>query len=183
MSGVDFSGLNPPYSTIVADPPWPVEKVRRRVRPNQTAALDYSTMSMDDIAVMPVADLAADVATLFLWTVDKHLYATRAVLEGWGFAYHLTMSWDKGNGFAMYGFQRQTEFVLVGFRGAHDAYPGGATMRTSFASASKHHSARPDCFFDEVVRRFPGPYLELFARAPRLGWDSWGNGYEIGASA
>lgn len=25
---------------------------------------------------------------------------------------------------------------------------------------------------------FPGPYLELFARNPRLGWDSWGHGHE-----
>lgn len=183
MASSLFAELSPPYSTIVADPPWPLAKVVRRVRPRQTESLDYSTMTMDDIAALPVGDLADETSTIFLWTIDRHLFATRRILEGWGFAYHLTMAWDKGNGFAMYGFQRQTEFVLVGFKGPHEAYPAGATMRTSFASAAGRHSVKPDCFFDEVERRFPGPYVELFARQPRLGWDSWGKGYEIGAAS
>jgi hypothetical protein len=42
------------------------------------------------------------------------------------------------------------------------------------------HSAKPPAFLDLVEQVSPGPYVELFARAPRLGWDSWGKGYEIG---
>lgn len=44
------------------------------------------------------------------------------------------------------------------------------------------HSAKPEAFLDLVEQVSPGPYVELFARAPRLGWDSWGHGYEIGAA-
>lgn len=171
-----FDELTPPYSVIVADPPWHIEKIKRRVRPNQTA-MDYSTMSLDEIAALPVADLAADHCTLFLWTIDKYLYQTRPILEAWGFKYHLTMAWDKGNGLSTYGFNRRTEFVLVGFKGPHEAYPERETIRTSFTSKARGHSVKPDLFYD-MVELLSGPYVDLFARAPRLGWDSWGYGYE-----
>jgi len=176
-----WEGLSPPYSTIVADPPWPIEKIVRRTRPNQVANIGYSTMSLHEIACLPVWELADDVATCFLWTIDKYLHVTRPILEQWGFNYHLTMAWDKGNGQAMYGFNRQTEFVLVGFRGPHDAYPERKTIRTGFTQAAKRnrHSVKPDLFFD-MLDVLPGPRVELFARAPRLGWDSWGHGYESG---
>jgi N6-adenosine-specific RNA methylase IME4 len=41
------------------------------------------------------------------------------------------------------------------------------------------HSVKPDAFGDLVERVSPGPYLELFCRRPRMGWDSWGKGYEV----
>jgi N6-adenosine-specific RNA methylase IME4 len=174
-----FDELDPPYSTIVADPPWAINKVQKRTRPNQVD-MDYSMMTLDEIKALPVADLAADVATCFVWTIDRYLYDTPAVLAAWGFKYHLTMAWDKTNGMAMFGFNRQTEFVVVGFKGTHDAYPEGPVMRSSFtASVGKAHSVKPDCFLDAVEARFPGPYVELFCRRPRFGWDSWGKGYEI----
>lgn len=37
------------------------------------------------------------------------------------------------------------------------------------------HSAKPEAFLDLVEQVSPGPYLELFARRNRLGWDTWGN--------
>jgi len=174
-----WEGLNPPYRTIVADPPWRIEKVRKRVRPNQVS-MSYGTMSLDEIAALPVADLAAGAATLFVWTIDKYLYDTPAIVRSWGFKYHLTMAWDKTNGMAMFGFNRQTEFVVVGFKGTHDAYPDGPTIRSSFSARNVRggHSQKPAVLMDMIERTLPGPYVELFARQPRLGWDSWGYGYE-----
>lgn len=174
-----WEGLTPPYSVIVIDPPWPLEySIHRRVRPNDKSKLGYSTMSLDEIAGLPVADLAADVATVFLWSIDRFLYDSRALLEGWGFKYHLTMAWDKGNGPALYGFTRRTEFVLVGFAGAHETYPSRPTIRSGFYAASPGHSVKPPSFFD-MLETLEGPKVELFARQPRLGWDSWGLGYEL----
>lgn len=46
-----------------------------------------------------------------------------------------------------------------------------------------YHSKKPDAFLDVVERVSPGPYVELFSRQPRLGWDSWGWGYELGEEA
>ena len=37
------------------------------------------------------------------------------------------------------------------------------------------HSEKPEAFLDLVESVSPGPYLELFARRNRLGWDTWGN--------
>ena len=37
------------------------------------------------------------------------------------------------------------------------------------------HSRKPDAFMDLVEQVSPGPYLELFARRQRLGWDTYGN--------
>lgn len=161
------------YQVIVADPPWQIAKIRKRVRPNQVK-MDYPMMSLEQVAALPVSELADDVCTLFLWTIDKYLYSSRAILEAWGFNYHLTMAWDKTNGLAMFGFNRQTEFILVGFKGKHDAYPSRKTVRTSFTARSPFHSAKPDEFY-AMLDVLPGSRIDLFARRRRPGWDVWGN--------
>jgi N6-adenosine-specific RNA methylase IME4 len=43
------------------------------------------------------------------------------------------------------------------------------------------HSAKPPASLDLVEQVSPPPRVELFARQPRLGWDSWGWGYEQAA--
>jgi hypothetical protein len=37
------------------------------------------------------------------------------------------------------------------------------------------HSAKPDHFYDLVEQVSSPPYVELFARRHRLGWDVWGD--------
>jgi hypothetical protein len=37
------------------------------------------------------------------------------------------------------------------------------------------HSKKPDGFLDMVEQVSPGPYVELFARRARFGWDYWGD--------
>ena len=111
------------YQIIVSDPPWEIEKIKKAVRPNQVD-MDYPMMSVDEICKLPVSDITDDNCMLFLWTIDKYLHnGAMDVLKAWGFKYHLTMAWNKGNGLAMFGFNRQTEFVLVGFKGKFEAYP------------------------------------------------------------
>lgn len=161
------------YSIIVADPPWRIQKIRKRVRPNQVE-MDYPMMSLDEIKALPVNEIADDICTLFLWTIDKYLFETKSVLESWGFKYHLTMAWDKTNGLAMFGFNRQTEFILVGLKGKHNAYPKRKTVRTSFTAKSKRHSEKPDLFYD-MLNVLDGERIDLFARRKRLNWDCWGN--------
>jgi len=43
------------------------------------------------------------------------------------------------------------------------------------ATRKREHSRKPDELYDLVEACSPGPYLELFARFPRSGWDQWGN--------
>lgn len=37
------------------------------------------------------------------------------------------------------------------------------------------HSAKPDEVHRRIERLLVGPYLELFARNPRPGWQTWGD--------
>ena len=39
----------------------------------------------------------------------------------------------------------------------------------------REHSRKPDQIYDRIERLLEGPYLELFARQSRGGWDCWGD--------
>jgi N6-adenosine-specific RNA methylase IME4 len=54
---------------------------------------------------------------------------------------------------------------------------------TWYVAPRQEHSAKPALFADLIERMSPSPYVELFARQPRLGWDSWGWGYEQGRAS
>lgn len=169
------------YQIIVADPPWEIEKIRKRVRPYQIK-MDYSMMSIDEIKSLPVGEIADDTCMLFLWVIDKYLFDAKSVIEAWGFKYHLTMAWDKTNGLAMYGFNRQTEFVVVGLKGKHEAYPKRRTISTSFTAKSLAHSQKPDIFY-MMLDVLEGERIDLFARGKRNSlygkhWDVWGDEVE-----
>lgn len=77
------------YRTIVADPPWEVDRSHggagwakgERVRP----MLDYPTLTVDEIAALPVRQLGTPDAHLYVWTVQRHLEATFAIVRNWGF--------------------------------------------------------------------------------------------------
>src|SRR5690606_36197426 len=105
------------------------------------------------------------------------------VLDAWGFAYRQTLVWHKRDVNLVGSVApNSVEFVLVATRGAPTRL---APLKSALLSTTRKggHSAKPDAFGDLVEQVSPGPYVELFCRRPRLGWDSWGYGYEIGASA
>jgi len=39
----------------------------------------------------------------------------------------------------------------------------------------REHSRKPDIMYNHIENLLEGPYIELFARTQRPGWDSWGN--------
>ncbi len=170
-----FEGLNPPYATIVADPPWHYEQPYpqdRRAR--EVGELPYSSLSLDAIRAFPVADLAAD-SRLFMWTTNRHLRHAWSVVEAWGFIpQDRVLVWCKPPRATK---RVTTEFVLLGKRGHPPPMPWYGTTWFDWTVPSGH-SHKPPAMFDLVESWCPGPYVELFARQPRLGWDSWGYGYE-----
>jgi len=166
------------YSIIVVDPPWDTQKIKMKVRPN-SIDMGYSMMSLEEISGLPINKIADDKCTLFLWTIDKYLFNSKEILEGWGFKYHLTMAWNKTYGFTIYGFKRQTEFILVGLKGKHNPFPKRNNIRTSFTAKSPYHSAKPDRFYS-MLDVLDGDRIDIFARKKRdtlfgKGWDVWGN--------
>ena len=165
------------FDLLVADPPWPVRKIVRKVRPNQVAALDYPTMTVDEIKGMPVAGCAADNAVLFLWTTHRFLPDAFGVMDAYGFRYQRTLTWDKANGMCLFGFHHRTEFCLFGYRGKIEMYPRRKAIPTVFSGKSKRHSAKPDEFY-RMVEPLGVSRLDIFARRARPGWTVWGNEVE-----
>jgi N6-adenosine-specific RNA methylase IME4 len=178
----EWEGLTPPYSTIVADPPWALDwHAGRGVGRSGRDGLPYSTMALSEIADLPVGDLAATSAHLWLWTTHGFLWDAPAIAEAWGFKFSYLLTWAKP-GLGMGGrFRHSCEYVLFCERGSPLPVVNRKDIGTWFQWSAGHHSAKPDAFGDLVERVSPGPYVELFCRRPRLGWDHWGHGYEVSA--
>lgn len=161
------------YSVIVVDPPWEISKIKRRMYPNQQE-LAYPTLTIEKIKSINISSIADKNAILFLWTIDKYLYSSIEILKSWEFNYHCTMVWNKIDGMSIYGFRRCTEFIIVGFKGHHEAYPKRKNIPTSFSSKSTGHSTKPQKFY-RLLKHLKGNKIDIFSRRKRKGWDVYGN--------
>ena len=181
------------YRALVADPPWetttgPASGMGMNFETRSVhkggQALSYRTMPVSEIAALPVGELADDDAALYLWTTSGFLHAAFHVLKAWGFRYSTTLVWGKtpmGSGLGgCWGIS--TEFILYGRRGSPvERYKHAGTAlgfgwkRVYGPGGAPLHSAKPPALQDYVEAMHDGPYLEMFARRQRLGWDTWGN--------
>lgn len=176
-----WAGLTPPYRTIVADPPWHYDKVN----PDNThtgyrgGGLGYSSLSLPEIMDLPIRELADDNARLFLWTTNRYLRHAWDVIEHWGFTpLDRVLVWCKSPRGTT---PVTTEFLLIGRKGSPPRLPWHGTTWFQWPHQAAH-SVKPAAALDLIESWAPGPYVELFARSPRLGWDAWGKGYESGVA-
>ena len=179
MTASSRSHTDTRYRTIVADPPW--QTAEGRTAPSSSwgkpraGRVPYETMTQDEIAALPVGDLAADEAHIYVWTTNTYLETAYSLVRAWGFRTAQVLVWVKSpRGIGLGGaFTNTTEFVLFGWRGKCD--PKTRVDSSWFHWPRGAHSVKPEAFLDLVEQVSPGPYLELFARRQRLGWDTWGN--------
>jgi N6-adenosine-specific RNA methylase IME4 len=163
------------YRTIVADPPWDVMAGPEWASNGRSRPLTYPTMSVEQIAAMPVMTLADRRAHLYLWTINAYVEDAYEVARHWGFRPSTLMTWRKRpNGIGLGGtYSLTTEHVLFARRGVcHAAMRVDSTW---WQWPRGQHSEKPEAFIDMVELVSPPPRLELFARRNRLGWDTWGN--------
>lgn len=159
------------YQCLVIDPPWPIEKIERDERPNQVG-LDYPTMTIEELAALPVQDLAGDNCHLYLWTTHKFLPDALKLAEAWGFRYQCLMTWIKNVGFTPFSWMYSTEHVLFCRRGTLPLEKLG--MRLDFHAKVREHSRKPDEFYNLVAQASSGPRLDMFSREARDGFEQWG---------
>lgn len=171
------------YGVIIADPAWRYSNTGTE----GSAEGEYGTMSTADVCALPVASLAAPDSVLLLWGTWPLLPDALRVMQAWGFRYVTGFPWIKiegepsrtlwgeleikpqyGIGFWVRGC---SEFVFVGRRGNVSPPADGFV---GLLSQNFGHSRKPDSLH-HYAESLPGPYLELFARRPRAGWDVWGN--------
>jgi N6-adenosine-specific RNA methylase IME4 len=181
---VTWEGLSPPYRTIVADPPWEYAKTNADKSAEGYAGrkgLPYSGMSLNQIqAFNLVREIADEDARLFLWTTNRYLRHAWDIAEMWGFhPQDRTLVWCKTPRATT---PVTTEFVLIAKRGNPPRMPWHGTTWFNWPLQSQH-SRKPAAFYDLVEQWCPGPYVDVFCREPRLGWDSWGYGYESALTA
>lgn len=163
------------YRTIVADPPWRTTTGPQWKPGSGHKPLPYPVMTMEAIKALPVSDLAEDAAHLYLWTTNILVPQAYEVVAAWGFKPSVLLTWCKaplGMGLGD-AFGITTEFVLFAHRGG--LRPLTREPSTWWQWKRGKHSQKPEGFLDIVEQVSPGPYLEMFARRNRLGWDTWGN--------
>jgi len=170
------------YGVILADPPWDY-----RNGGNGRARAHYPLMTVPEICQLPVGALSLPDAVLIMWTTWPQLGGALQVVSAWGFEYVTGFPWVKvydppmvdlfgdfrakptwGTGAWVRGC---SEPILIGRRG--NARPPEKNWM-GLVGKRFEHSKKPDNMH-EYAESLPGPYLELFARRTRPGWDVWGN--------
>jgi len=171
------------FATIMADPPWRFTNKTGKVAPEHKRLSRYSTMKLDEIMALPVAQIAASTAHLYLWCPNALLPEGLAVMQAWGFQYKSNIVWHKirkdggpdGRGVGFY-FRNVTELILFGVRGKNArTLTAGRSQVNFLATRKREHSRKPDEQYDIIEACSPGPFVELFARGTRKGWATWGN--------
>ena len=167
------------YSTIMADPPWYQQGGGKSKR---GADKHYPLLKEGQIknAMSDILDgIVEDDAHLYMWTVSNHLPEGLRVIEHLGFRYITNLVWAKPSfGLGRY-FRGQHEICLFAVKGR------GFSARTDANNVSSliggdlikrtTHSKKPQEIYELIESRSKGPYLELFARDHRPGWDVWGD--------
>ena len=151
-------------------------------RPEHRRLDRYSTLDLDDICALPVADAAARNAHLYLWVPNALLPEGMRVMEEWGFRYVSNIVWAKrrkdggpdGRGVGFY-FRNVTELILFGVRGSMRTLAPARRQVNMIETRKREHSRKPDEQYELIESCSPGPYLEMFARQAMPGWTAWGD--------
>jgi len=184
------------YAAIAADPASHFSSYTAIQSQNPSSRRDnerhYRTMPLAELMALPVRDLAAPNCHLFMWTSGPFLPQALQLMVAWGCKYSTRAftwlktkrGWDGHSPLAESDFpvglgltvRHQTEFVLLGWRG--NCRRNAKDVRELILAPRREHSRKPDEFFRRVERYCAGPYLEMFARERRPGWDAFGD--EVG---
>ena len=171
------------YQTIYADPPWQFQNRTGKAAPEHKRLHRYNTMTLDEIKSLPVQEIADDKSHLYLWVPNALLPDGLSVMQTWGFTYKTNIIWEKirqdgypdGRGVGFY-FRNVTEILLFGIRGKNNrTLQPARTQVNLIRSKKREHSRKPDEFISLIEACSNGPFIELFARGDRTGWDMWGN--------
>ena len=167
------------YKTIYADPPW-YQRGAGAVK--RGADKYYPLMKEDKILELMqevLKDKVAQNAHMYMWVANNHLPEALRIIEALGFTYITNLVWvKKSYGLGRY-FRGRHELCLFATKGSgfsvrKDTNSISSLIGNDFVEKRKH-SQKPDEMYELIEKRSHGPYLEMFARNVRDGWDHFGN--------
>lgn len=168
------------FQVVVADFPFDYGSSKNATS-NADPKHHYPTMTLAEIAALPIRDILADDALLMLWSPSMFLADAIGMLPAFGCRYHSTAVWSKGRGVVGAGLLRQSsEFLVLAVRGSGLGKPL-RQMPSVFEEKTKGHSKKPETPLVWVEEAFPhvDARCELFARRSRPGWTVWGASPEL----
>jgi len=171
------------YGAIYADPPWSFRNWSAKGT-GRNAVSHYDCLDFEALARLPVQDCAGDDSVLFLWATDPLLPKAMELIDAWGFEFKtVAFYWVKLNSAARsdtsyftglgYWTRANPEQCLLATRGKPSRR--AKDVRKLIVDRRREHSRKPDQVRDRIERLVEGPYIELFARETKKGWDCWGN--------
>lgn len=188
------------YSTVVIDPPWRYDSPGWL----GGTARHYETLPFEAFEVLPIDRVAEEDAHLWMWTTDTHMEQAFDLIRAWGFERRSIFPWIKltakiltpaeadaqvvlgktvasyqgglrklayGNGY--YG-RSSAEFLVLATRGKNIVVQEGRHVRKVILAPIGEHSEKPESAYEIIKGMSPGPYIDLFGRSGREGFDSWG---------
>jgi len=173
------------YGVIYADPPWAFKTYSdsdRGTVPHRAEEAPYESMTQQELLALPVNEIAAKDCILHMWVISSHLDQAFELAARWGFAFKsLGMVWVKtqkgdpetpkmGMG---HWFRQEAEVCLLFTKGKPTRL--GKGVRQTILEPAREHSRKPDAGYERVEALSAGPYVELFSRSSRAGWDAMGN--------
>lgn len=162
------------FQTILCDVPWQQQmlgkyKKTRNKRPDK---LEYKTMTIEEIASLPIPELCLPNAHIYFWTTNSFLRQGFDLLDKWEFKFLSPITWIKPSGLGNW-FVNRVQICLMGYRGKckfKERYKPNVIF-----APSKKHSTKPTETYELIESCSFGPYIELFGRTPRNGWTTIGN--------
>lgn len=180
------------FKTIVADPPWAYDD--DLPGPGRGSSSHYDTLHYGTVMGMgpQIRAISAGHAHLYLWTTNSFMQEALDVAHAWGFDQKSIITWVKVTdepsslpherdqptsvkeriGMGNY-LRNTTEHLLFCVKGTRGVALNN--VPTHFFAERSEHSAKPEKSYRLVEALSPGPYIDLFSRMQRSGWENWGD--------
>lgn len=190
LAGRPYGG----YRMVLADPPWR-EEMRSEKGEAKSPQAKYRCMTLEELRTFghTVRCIAGADSACLMWTTAPLVAASLTILQAWGFTFKTMATWAKesknsgdlctddeehkftfGTG---YIFRSAAEFLLCGTRGepAWKREPGSRSIRNLIYAPVREHSRKPDEQYAIAEGLSHAPFIELFSRTSRPGWDHFGD--------
>ncbi len=162
------------YHLILADPPWPYKNKKTGGSMCSGAGQKYPTMSIDELCKLPIKSIMAKDCVLAMWVTTPLNIEAYQVWNAWGFKYKTKIYWEKMKYGLGYWFRGEVEELWIGIKGHISAF--GDQHPNIIRERATEHSRKPAGVYTLLeAQSILEPWIELFARDRRAGWDAWGN--------